>query len=208
MANTISIYGVVFEHWNFFMVIYLYWYAEVISTIFDLIKLKTARRQQGDKMKHYKESFDMRKTNFFFLGVYWVFIIVLLAVVMSTKEQWIDNFRVIFFMDLIFNINLFVIVTMQLRNYIYEFIIRKDYNMEALKAEVTMIGRRSMVLHISIIFGTFAWFASNSDKFFFKINLGPYSDYAFAGVFMIIKIISDIYSLTHNQKASTAEIDM
>ncbi len=193
LSNAVVVYGVVSLNWSFFMVIYSYWFGEVISSVFDTIKLRTLKRR--NEMPPFENEKQEKQGRFFFLFVYWVFIVAIVGFVTSSSNLYWENLSVIFFMDRVFNITILCVLLGELAIYWNAFFLSRNYDPKIIVAKSDMVNKKTMIMHLSIIFGTFAWFAMNSDKFFFHIDAGEYGNYAFMAVFVAIRLIGDLIGL-------------
>lgn len=200
LSNTLVVYGVVCLNWNFFTVIYAYWFGELISSVFDTIKISTLKHR--NELPIFKEKKEVNG-RFFFLFLYWIFIVIIVGFITAPDKTYGDNIMVIFFLNKIFNINLLLVLLGELVLYLNVFFIVKKYNPETIVAQNSLLNKKTLILHMSIIFGTFSWFAMNTDKFFFHIDLGEYGNYGFMFVFVTIRIIGDLIGLKTSIKTNT-----
>jgi hypothetical protein len=198
LSNAAVVYGVLELHWNFFMVVYSYWFGELISSIFDKIKFKT--------LQHRDESLVITESNegggrFFFLFLYWVFIVVIVGFLTAPDNMYFENFMVLLFRNVFFNISLLFLLLGELFIYVKIFYFNRNYDPKRVIAKNGIMNKKTMVMHLSIIFGTFAWFAMNSDKFFFRIDAGKYGSYSFIIVFIVVRLAGDLMSIRAEYKS-------
>jgi hypothetical protein len=193
LSNGVVVYGVVSLNWSFFMVIYSYWFGEVISSAFDVVKLRTLKRR--NELPYIENEKQEKQGRFFFLLVYWVFIVMIVGFITAPSNSFGENIRVIFFMNKIFNINILCVLLGEMAIYWSSFHARRNYDPKKVVAKNGMVNKKTLIMHISIIFGTFVWFAMNSDKFFFHIDAGEYGNYGFIMVFVVVRLIGDLAGL-------------
>ena len=195
LSNAVIVYGVLSLNWNFFMVLYSYWFGELISSVFDTIKYRTLK-----KRNELLEADENKETTgrFFFLFVYWVFIVILVGFITAPDKTWGDNIFVILFLNKTFNFNLFLLLFGELGLFFKNFILSKNYNAKNIISENSLLNKKTMIMHVSIIIGAFIWFAMNTDKFFFHINAGKYGTYGFMMTFVAIKLTGDLIVVKKN----------
>ena len=201
LGNAAVVYGVVALNWNFFMVVYAYWFGELISTVFDKIKVRT--------LKSRKELTNIEITNngrFFFLFIYWVFIVLIVGFVTAPSKIYGENFMVILFLNNFFNLSLLCVFLGELAQYVNAFFIAKNYDPATIISDNNTLNKKTIIMHVSIIFGTLAWFTMNTDKFFSHIDAGKYGNYGFMIVFVIIRLTGDLIGLRADYKKYQQEI--
>jgi hypothetical protein len=191
-SNAVVVYGVTSLNWNFFMVIYAYWFGEVISSLFDKIKVRTLKSRNELPARIEPEENVGR---FFFLFIYWVFIVVIAGFVTAPEKTYIENILVILFLNKFFDISILFVLLGEFAMYWNSFFIEKNYNPQTIVANNSMMNKKTIIMHISIIFGAFAWFALNTDKFFFHIDAGEFGSYGFMIVFVVIRLVGDLMGL-------------
>lgn len=68
----------------------------------------------------------------------------------------------------------------------------QDYQQNQLYTQNQVFSTQMIVLHLSIILGTFLYFAANTDKLPIQINLGAAGEFAFVIVFAAIQTIAEV----------------
>lgn len=197
LSNGIALYGVFYLNWNFFMILYSYWFSEIIASGFERLGYYTIKKRQELSIKQDIPKNDGR---FFFLGIYWVFIVIVAGFITAPAEDYGANIRVIFFLNSSFTINILLILIGEFMLYLNTFHINRKYDAMEIAQSLGTLNKRTLVMHLSIIFGTFAWFAMNTDKFFFKIDVGKYGEYGFMIVFIVIRVVGDLMGLRKQTK--------
>jgi hypothetical protein len=200
ISNGIIVYGVLDLNWNFFMVLYTYWFGELFSSMFDKIKYRVLKSRNELPPPVIKEANESQGGRFFFLFIYWVFIVVLVGFVTAPDKSWGDNILVIIFFNKTFNLNLIFLLLGELGLFLRNFILLRNYDPHYVVSENGIMNKRTMIMHISIIAGAFIWFAMNTDKFFFHINAGKYGTYGFMMTFVLIKLIGDAIAFLNKTK--------
>lgn len=138
-----------------FYVIYLFWWDELLKTIFDVVALVTKHRQIPDS-KSFRFSLQGR---FFFLAIYIVFIVVFFGFLIDHDQgqQMIDNLEIFFFKNPWFT---FTIIGFFIRE-LSEFLTQSENEIHSLDT----LSPGIITLHISIILGgfLFGFFTWNKD---------------------------------------------
>jgi hypothetical protein len=198
-SNLITIIGILYFNWNFFTIIYIFWFAELIGTLGDRFRYTYLFNHHKLDNSQWETLKNNIKGNLFFVFIYYVFIVVIVGFLIPPKEQYIANIQTIMFVNQSFNINLLFIVLsevwlyIKLRNNLENF----QYNPQHYQYGIS---KRSFILHVSIIFGTILWAAIHRPDFIFQLNLGEMGNYIFIFVFVVIKILSDLYEFFHQPK--------
>lgn len=192
LGNAIVVYGVLYLNWNFFMVLYSYWFAEFISSVFSRIKYRTLIKR---KELIYEENSKETDGRFLFLFVYWVFIVVIAGFIAAPEKTYGENLLVILFMNKAFNINLLFILLGEFALYYQSFVLSRDYDPHQVVKANSIVSKRTMIMHISIIVGAFAWFSMHGERFFIHINPGQYGDFIFMLIFVAVRVLGESISL-------------
>lgn len=189
LSNGMVVYGVLYLNWNFFMVIYSYWFAELVSSVFDKIKYRTLKkRNELSGLVLGKES----DGKFLFLFVYWIFIVLIAGFLAAPENTIGENIVVLLFMKRAFNISLLIMIIGELLVYCQQFILSRHYTAEEVIKANSLTNKRTMIMHIAIIAGAFIWFAMHVDHFFIHINPGKYGDSIFMIIFVGIRIMGEV----------------
>lgn len=122
LVNGFTFFGIIVWKWNFFTVIYLYWAEEIIRILFRLIE----NRIQVNKNTISKSEFKIRNksnlTMFFPMGVYFVFILVIVGIIAAPNQDTvIDNLFTVFFKNTEFNLNLLLAILTEIVVLMYLF---------------------------------------------------------------------------------------
>ncbi|WP_154657149.1 hypothetical protein [Hugenholtzia roseola] len=242
LADFLMLYGVIKGQERFFSVLYLYWWREWLRTWYQLVLLYFWHKKQPFEEKVWKELRTRVRSPFFFLGIYWVFIVILVGFVLAFDgEERLYNLQTLFFKNQIFNYSLLLILGGFLLNGLRFFYTKKegagfeiDENdlEEILESEKenqlqhknhtnslpfalpqqNTLSKEALTMHLSIILGTLAWFALNTDKFSWGIAIqkmlhhlidpaliAQYRPFAFVVVFVALKIGFDLINFYKNR---------
>ncbi len=235
IVNGFTFFGIIVWKWNFFTIIYLYWAEEVIRIFFKFFENRINYKHNQISKSEFKQKNKMTWTMFFPMGIYFVFIIVIVGIIVApNNDAVIDNLLTVFFRNGEFNLNLLLASVSEIIILIYLF---KKYSKnkfdiqskEEIQAELEKeflrkvqeeqskryaslyekdmsqkhnqpFSTQMLVLHLSIILGTFLYFAANTDKFFFRIDLGEAGEFAFVIVFAAIQTIAEVMVFVKSRK--------
>lgn len=146
-----SIISLINKETTVFYIIYLFWCDELIKTIFSNINRLKARYNKVNVQDNVSGAHALGP--FFMLGIYVVFIVVIFGFMMgmNDSETGIINFTVLLFQNTFFN---FTLITFIARELYFLFVDNK------VPAPPSFLSYGMITLHISIILGTFIWFAT------------------------------------------------
>lgn len=217
----VPLLGVALWGWSFFELMYMYWMETLVLVVVNLLKLNLAQGQttQAEYDRMTKVSYNnytptladwnnrayvkklYRQSSLFFLFIYFVFIVVIVGVV-ATRD-WPEvaaNMRVLFFGDLEFNLGLGVVVVMQAFDYWFVYRGRGEYRHTTLAQLGQPTSPRMIILHVSIIFGTFAYFGIQREL----PQYAGYSVPAMAAVFSVIRLLGLLWAFFYRKKEEPA----
>jgi hypothetical protein len=171
-----------------FYIIYLFWWDEVIKSVFDLFKYSSKKHQLMNS-SGFGHSLTGR---FFFLFVYIVFIIVFFGFMIDSKNKDMIglNFEVFMFMNPLFNFSLLSILLREI--YLYR------HPEESIKTH-HLLSSGIITLHISIILGILLWA-------FITLKLQYLESYAVVLAiipFMLIKVFFEVQEIKSHQQYGT-----
>ena len=182
---TLTVVAVATKKISVFYIIYLFWWDELLKSIFDILKYWFKK----DKIKNIKEYASNTRGRFFFLMIYIVFIIVFFGFMIDFKNSdlMILNFEVFLFKNPLFNFTLLSFLLREIYLYKYDDSEIKPHH---------ILSRGIITLHISIILGILIWAF---------ITLKLQSLKAFATVFSIVpfllfKIYFEVQEIKQNSK--------
>jgi hypothetical protein len=174
-----SIVSLINKETTVFYMIYLFWFDELIKTIFSHINRLKARYKNTTTQDN---SIIVHSLGpFFMLGIYVVFIIVIFGFMMgfNQSETAIINFTVLFFQNTFFN---FTLLTFIARELYFLFVDNK------VPAPPSFLSYGMITLHISIILGTFIWFATTIKFQYFE----KFADVLSIIPFLLLKFLFEL----------------
>lgn len=187
VSNAIQIYGIVVLGWHFFPILYLWWWEELILSIFGFWALK---RMRAYLLTHapeieVKEGETSAKTRFFLLAVYFVFIVVLAGFMFAPDGTAIQNILTIFFRNQVFNLNLLFFVALQTWLFWRDYYHNPHYESASLEQLRNTFDARSAVIHAGLLIGAFLSYLLP------KFNLQ--TEHAFMFGFMAVKMLVELW---------------
>ncbi len=120
LVNSFTFFGIIYWRWNFFTIIYLYWAEEVVRIFFRFFENRINYKKNLISKSELKVLNQLNKTMLFPMGVYFVFIIVIVGIIASpNSEATVDNLFTVFFRNMEFNLNLLLAVISEIVILIY-----------------------------------------------------------------------------------------
>lgn len=178
----LTILAVANKNISVFYIIYLFWWDEVLKSVFDLFKYWSKKHQ----LINTSEFGHTLRGRFFFLFIYIVFIIVFFGFMIDWKNQDMIglNFEVFMFMNPLFNFSLLSILLREI--YLFR------HPEESIKTH-HLFSRGIITLHVSIILGILLWA-------FITLKLQYLENYAvvFAIIpFMLLKVLFEVQEIKY-----------
>ncbi|SMC42047.1 hypothetical protein [Moheibacter sediminis] len=168
---------------NMFFLIYIFWWDEFIQSIFGIFN-RIFRKSQIENLTSYLK---MLKERFFMLFIYFIFIVVIFAFVLTFSSKNLENnyitFEVLLFRNWGFNLSLLFIILREIFNY------KMKKSTEKITDKNLSFGAL-IVLHVSIILGILLW-ALASGQFKIFEGIGENADKFIILPFILIKFIFD-----------------
>jgi hypothetical protein len=122
VVNAFTFFGIIVWKWNFFTIIYLYWAEEVVRIIFRFFENRINYNQNQISKTELKFNNQITRTMLFPMGIYFVFIIVIVGIIASpNSDATIDNLFTVFFKNMEFNLNLLLAILSEIVVLIYLF---------------------------------------------------------------------------------------
>lgn len=189
LSNALQVYGVLALGWHFFPILYLWWWEELILSIFGILKLRRWRPVflQSQSEQEVVQGEKAAQSRFFLLFIYLIFIVVMAGFMFAPHESYIENVITLAFGNKVFNLNLLLFVGLQ----IWVFW-REDYGNQ--KADPAVIGAlrstfdlRSSVIHIGLLLGALLSFLIQKYAWF-------KTEHAFMFGFMAVKTLIELWA--------------
>ncbi|WP_375562560.1 DUF6498-containing protein [Bernardetia sp. OM2101] len=122
LVNGFTFFGIIVWKWNFFTIIYLYWAEEVIRIIFRFFENRINYNKNQISKAELKVKNGITRTMLFPMGIYFVFIIVIVGIIASpNSDATLDNLFTVFFRNMEFNLNLGLAILSEIAILIYLF---------------------------------------------------------------------------------------
>lgn len=122
LVNGFTFFGIIYWEWNFFTIIYLYWAEEIIRILFRFFENRIQFNKNSISKSEFKVKNKSNLTMFFPMGIYFVFIIVIVGIIASpNSDATLDNLFTVFFRNMEFNLNLILAIFSEIVILIYLF---------------------------------------------------------------------------------------
>ncbi len=185
VMTAITVLAIVNKQISVFYIIYLFWWDEVLKSVFDLFKHWSKKYSLEKPIQH---GFNT-SGRFFFLFVYLVFIIVFFGFMIDWKNKDMVglNLEVFMFMNPLFNFSLLSFLLREIYLYRHTEENRKTHH---------MLSNGIITLHISIILGILMWA-------FITLKLQHLGNYSvvFAIIpFMLLKVFFEVQEIKSNHR--------
>lgn len=174
-----SLLEIIYKQTTVFYILYLFWFDELIRTIFEKITYYFKKNEIENPVQYLKSV----NGKFYFLFLYLIFIFVFFGLIIDRNDFDLIavNFTVLFFKNSFFNYSLLVFVLREV--YLY----REN---SAHKEPNSLLSIRIFILHISIVLGVLFW-ALSTQKFHF---MEAYANSIAIVPFLLLKVIIEINS--------------
>lgn len=189
VSNGLQIYGILALGWHFFPILYLWWWEELVLSIFGVLKLRRLRpfllREQSEL--DVKEGESSARGRFFLLFVYFVFVVVVGGFLFAPRESYVSNIITLMFRNQVFNLNLVLFIGMQAALYWRDFYQNPVFETTDFTTLRTIFDLRSMVIHVGLLMGALISFLLQ------KYDLGR-TEHGFMFGFMAVKTGVDLWA--------------
>ncbi len=206
-------YNILLLKASLFYLLYLYWFDECFRTIGAWARINSTKYIEGfdgkdkkiivngqEKPLSPKASVNLR---IFFLFLYFVFIVFgfgFAFALFRDSKSLSDNIGIFMFLNIGFNINLGIFLLREIISYLYDFVLTKRFTAENLMPFPEAMDKRTLVLHLSIIFGGGLWVLSKHKLLFgIDITAGNH-DYVLIIPFVAIRLIMEIVLFLKKEK--------
>ncbi len=192
MSIVLVTYGVYSMHWSFFMVVYSYWFAECIVSVFDRVKYYTVlRRKELSSVARGKE----QEGKFLFLFVYWVFIVFIVGFIAAPENTFGENMKVVFFMNKSFNSVLFCVLAGELTRYVHSFVLHRKYHPGVIEVLNNTLPVRTKFMQVSVLLSSFLWLMMYQDYFSLGWSPGGNGELVLLLVLVLIRAVGELIEL-------------
>lgn len=205
LGDGVKVVGILLFGWNLFIVIYAFWFEELIRSVFYSLRLILATVGAGRTGVEYKNTAVAVYSRFFVLFIYLVFIAVVPGILLSTPEHRIQNIMVVLMRDVGFDLAM-ALCFLSHAVALYRFVASGRLG-AARSAEVdtsqAVFTPEHIILHISIIFGSLGWaVASQWSGTVAGYGWADIARAAFMTIFMALKVGVEYW--LHRQRTSVA----
>lgn len=189
ISNALQVYGILYLGWHFFPILYLWWWEELVLTVFGVFKLRRLRPillKTASKTEVLAGESAVR-ARFFLLFVYFVFVVVMGGFVFAAKGSYVENILTLIFRNPVFNLNLCLFIVVQAWIFWRDFYQNKPPKQEASVTLRHTFDLRSVIIHVGLLAGAVLSFLLQ------RYNLAQ-TEHAFMFGFMAIKTGVELWS--------------
>lgn len=182
ISNALQVYGILCLGWHFFPILYLWWWEELVLTVFGVIKLRQLRPilLETEPESEVFAGERAARIRFFLLFVYFVFVVVMGGFVFAPKGSYVDNVITLIFRNAIFNLNLLLFIALQAWVFWRDFYQNKDLKQLEWATLQQTFDLRSAVIHVGLLVGALLSFLLQ------RYNIAQ-TEHAFMFGFMAVK---------------------
>lgn len=195
IMNLVPFLGVVYYDWSVFALLYSFWLETLAMSFFDAIRIIFASGSEN-KGPHISKGFGFLVRRVGILLFYMVFIISFVGFLVSEKQAG-GNFAVYLVLaDDTFRITVITFFLIKLAELIFQYFLKGEYRTALPETYNDLFSRQLIVIHLVIVLGVFAYQ-------FFAEKVGDHTGIvAFAGVFIIIKSLADLFAYKMSTRTS------
>ena len=210
VMNIFPLVGVLFFHWSFFAIIYIYWWETVIMSIFNILKMRRAKKP-GVPNPNWKINNEVQTVadvnnkpklmatyisiRFFTLFIYLVFIIVFIGMYSAGQDGYSTAVEIIFFLDTFMQVSIVVVFAYYLIDFITWRLSGMEHETSTSELAVPFDGR-SIVMHIVIVLGAVSTSFLGEKLFGSEQKAAPI---LFSSFFVLMKTAVDMLSYKTNE---------
>ncbi len=214
IMNIIPLIGIIYYDLTFFALFYLYWWETVFISFFQWLKMGKAQKitdpdpgytVNGKMLTHEQVNSKryMRRSYFwirsFMLIFYLIFIIVFVGVLSAVNDgEGIEFLRAIIFADDWMKLAIVAFILTHLLDY-FVWVKDEEYKETSLRELGMPFDSRIILMHLVIVLGTFGSMYVSESLFPEHPKAGSI---AYASLFVLIKLMIDIWAYTKNSKRS------
>ncbi len=199
ISNALQVYGILVLGWHFFPILYLWWWEELVFSVFGVLKLRRMRAflLQQQPETEVLEGERSARGRFFLLFVYFVFVVVMGGFMFAPRESYVANVITLVFRNNVFNFNLLLFIGMQIGLYWRDFYKNRDFRTTDVGSLRNTFDLRSLVIHVGLLAGALLSFLLQKYGLF-------KTEHAFMFGFMGVKTFVELWAALNNKPASEA----
>lgn len=189
ISNALQVYGILVLGWHFFPILYLWWWEELVLSIFGVLKLRRMRPflSQQESEADVQEGERSARGRFFLLFVYFVFVVVMGGFLFAPRESYITNLITLVFRNNVFNFNLLLFIAMQAGLYWRDFYQNQNFETTDVSVLRTTFDLRSSIIHVGLLVGAVLSFLLQKYGLF-------KTEHAFMFGFMLVKTLVELWA--------------
>lgn len=195
VMNIVPFLGVVYYDWSVFALLYSFWLETLAMSFFDAIRIVFASGSET-KGPHISKGIGFLLRRVGILLFYMVFIISFVGFMVSGKQAG-GNFAVYLVLaEDTFRITVVTFFLIKLAELVFQYFLKGEYKTAIPETYYDLFSRQLIVIHLVIVLGVFAY------QFFAEKVDDHTGIVAFAGVFIIIKSLADLFAYRMSSKST------
>jgi len=193
----LSIAAIAMKEITIFYVIYVFWWDELMKTVFDLFRYIFKKEEITNQLE-YKAAIGSR---FFMLFIYFVFIVICFGFIIEwdTRDSVSKNVGILLFQNVYFNISLISFTAREM--YVYS-----NKSRDLNQSLQNIMSKGIITLHVSIILGLLLWAVATKKLGSIPIQIEQYSSVLSIMPFLLIKFLFEWSEIKSKRKALNKEI--
>lgn len=187
IMNIVPFMGVVFFDWSVFSLIYAFWLETLSISFFNSIKITFAQNTTRPSLNFLKACRYLF-IRLFILLFYMLFMVVFIGIKITTTQEGGNFASDLLMLEPSFRFTMILFFIIKLIELIYHYFYLNERKEESPDNYLGLFDTRIVIIHVVIVLGVFA-------HQFFSENLNNHAGVvAFAGVFVLVKSISELVS--------------
>ena len=187
LMNIIPFLGVLFYDWSVFALIYAFWLETLSVSFFNAVRIIFAQKTNSPGVNILK-GIKYLFVRSFILLFYMIFILVFIGIEISSTQHGVNFASDLLMLEPSFRITILVFFFIKLIELIYHYFYLNERKDESPDSYFALIDARLVIIHVVIVLGVFAFQ-------FFSEKLDNHAGVvAFAGVFVLVKILGEMVS--------------
>lgn len=193
IMNIVPFLGVVFFDWSVFALIYAFWLETLAISLFDSIKITFAQNTPSPSLNILKACRYLF-IRLFILLFFMLFMVVFIGIKMTSTQEGGNFAADLLMLDWSFRFTMILFFVIKLAELIYNYFYLNERKQESPDKYLGLFDGRIIIIHVVIVLGVFA-------HQFFSEHLNNHAGVvAFAGVFVLVKMLSEYVSNTFGNK--------
>lgn len=185
--NVVPFFGVVFMNWSVFALIYAFWLETLGFSFFNAVRIAFAEDSQ-DRLPHISKALTYFMLRLLVLLFYMIFILAFIGFSIGSKQEGANFANYLLLLDPSFRFTIFTFFIVKFLELLYTYFYQNEKKQTSPMDFSAFFDTRIIIIHVVIVLGVFAFQ-------FFSEKLDTHAGIiAFAGIFVLVKIIGEYFS--------------